>query len=57
MTAARRALEEPWVHSVDDPALIEMGRSDPNSDSWDTVLAVDKFLQGARDAHRPSDPK
>ena len=51
------ALPEPWNPSAEDPAVIEMGQSDPGSNSWDRVVAVERFMQGSRAARRPDDFK
>jgi len=56
-TAARPALEAPWTITPEQPAVIEMGQSDPGSDSWDQIIAIERFMQGARDARRPDDNK
>lgn len=52
---ARPALDAPWIITPENPAVIEMGQSDPNSNSWDQIIAIERFMQGARDARRPDD--
>jgi hypothetical protein len=50
-------IEAPYVPKPGDEYVIDLGQSEPGSDKWDMVLAVEAFDKGRRAAAKPINPE
>jgi hypothetical protein len=57
MMDAPIALEAPYEPQPGEPLTIDLGQTEPGSNTWDTVVAVEAFMNGRRRIVKDTDPK